>query len=110
MIEKFNKNNKVNLFITLYSETKDVTHNFYLQCPKPMIENRLLKILDANPLLFKSLGAYLELNPLLDRIIYKYWGRLDVVNNKKNLVLDRNWFEFQPQHPSQALLEFMRSC
>ena len=51
----------------------------------------MLKILDANPLLIKSLGAYLELNPLLDCIIYKYWGRIDIINNKKKLVLDRNW-------------------
>ena len=36
-----------------------------------MIENQMLKILDANPLLIKSLGAYFELNSLLDRIIYK---------------------------------------
>ena len=109
IIEKFNKNNKVNLYITFYSEKKDVTHNYYFKCPKPMIENQILKILDANPLLIKSLGAYLEHNPLIDYIIYKYWGRFDVINNKKKLVLDRNWYESQPQHPSQELLELMRS-
>ena len=64
-----------------------------------MMENKLPKILDANPLLIKSLGAYLELNPLLDRIIFKYWGRIDVINNKKKLVLDHNWYESQPHHP-----------
>ena len=46
MIEKYNKNNKVNLYITFYSEKKDVTHNYYLQCPKPMIENQMFKTLD----------------------------------------------------------------
>ena len=108
MIEKCNKNNKVNLYITFYSEKKDVIHNYYLQCPKPMIENQMLKILDANPLLIKSLGAYLELIQLLDYIIYKYWGWIDV-NNKKELVLDHNWNEPEPQQPSQELLELMRS-
>ena len=58
LIEKYNKNNKVNLYITFYSEKKDVTHNYYLQCPNPMIENQMIKILDRNPLLIKSLGAY----------------------------------------------------
>ena len=110
VIEKFNKNNKVNLHITFYSEKKDVTHNYYLKCPKPMMEKKILKILGANPLLIKSLGAYLELNSLLDCIIYKYWGRIEIINNKKELVLDYNWHEFKPQYLSQKLLEFMRSC
>ena len=48
-----------------------------------MIENRILKILDANALLIKSLGAYLDPNPLTDLIIFNYWGRIDVINNKK---------------------------
>ena len=109
IIEKFNKNNKVNLYITFYSEKKDVTHNYYLQCPKPMIENQMLKILDRNPLLIESLGAFLELIPLLEHIIYKYWGRIDVIKKKKEIVLDRNWYEIEPKHPSQELLELMRS-
>ena len=110
VIEKFNKNNKVNLYITLYSEKEDVTHNYYFKCPKPMIENQMLKIVDANLLLIKSLGAYLLPIPLINYIIKKYWGPTDVINNKKVLVHDRNWYEFRPQQPSQELLDFMRSC
>ena len=91
MIEKCNKNNKVNLYITFFSEKRNVTHNYYLRCPKPMIENQMLKILNANPLLNKSLGSSLELLPLIDHIIYKYWGRIDVLKKKKKLVLDHNW-------------------
>ena len=49
-----------------------------------MIENRFLKILDTNPLLIKSLGAYLYPYPLIVSSIYKYWGRIDFNNNKKN--------------------------
>ena len=70
-IEKFNKNNKVNLYIIFYSEKEDVTFNYYLQCPKPMIENRLLKILDTNPLLIKSIGAYLDPYSKIVVIFYK---------------------------------------
>ena len=110
VMEKFNKNNKVILYFTFYSHKKDVTHNYYLQCPKPMIENRLLKILDTNPLVIKSLGAYLEPNPLIDLIIFKYWGRINIINNKKRLVHDYKWYESAPKYPSQELLEFMRSC
>ena len=43
IIEKFNKNSKANLYITFYSEEEDVTHNYYLKCPKPMIEYQCLK-------------------------------------------------------------------
>ena len=92
-----------------YSEKEDVTYNYYLQCPKPMIENRLLKILDTNPLFIKSLGGYLDPNPLIVYIIYKYWGRIDINKNKK-LVHGYNWYDIAPNHPSQELLEFMRSC
>ena len=70
----------------------------------------MLKALDANPLLIKPLGAYLELIPLLDRIIYKYWGRIDVIDKNKKLVFDRNWYDFHPQQPTQELLDFMGSC
>ena len=109
VIEKFDKNIKVNLHIIFYSEKKDVTHNYYLKCPKPMVETHMLKILDINPSLIKSVGGYLELIPPLERIIYKYWGRIDFINNKNKLVLDRNWYEFNPKQPSRELLELMRS-
>ena len=84
VIEKFNENNKVNLYIMFYSEKEDLTYNYYLRCPKPMIEYRLLKISDANPILIKSLGAYLDPYPLIVYIIHKYWGRIDIINNKRN--------------------------
>ena len=75
-----------------------------------MIENRLLNILDTNPLLIKSLGAYIDPCPLIVYIIYKYWGRIDFTNNKKKLVHDHNWYESSPNQPTQDLFEFMRSC
>ena len=75
-----------------------------------MIENQILKILDANPLFIKSLGAYLSPNPLLYLILYKYWGRIDVDHKKKKkVILDYNWHEFHPKQPLQELLEIMRS-
>ena len=37
MIDKYSKNKKVNLYITFYSEKEDLTHNYYLKLPKPMI-------------------------------------------------------------------------
>ena len=93
-----------------FSQKEDVTFNYYSQCPKPMIKNRLLTILDTNLLLIKSLGAYLDPNPLILYIINKYWGRYDFINNKKKLVHDYNWYESAPNHPSHEILEFMRSC
>ena len=77
MIYKYGKNNKVNLYITFYSEKEDSgkrTHNYYLKFPKPMLEYKLLKILDKNPLLIKSLGAHLNPIPLIKFIILKYYG------------------------------------
>ena len=109
ILEKFNKNNKVILNITFYSDKKDVAQNYFFKCPKPMIENQMLKILDRNLLVIKSLGDYLDPNPLIDYIIYKYWGRIDNIKNKKVLIHHRNWYEFTPHHPSQKLLELMRS-
>ena len=107
VIDEFNKNNKVNVYITFYSHKEDVTHNHYiLSCPKPMIEIKKLKILEADPILIKSLGRYLYPIPLIEYIILKYWGYND---NKKKLVHDYNWYESPPKHPSRELLEIMRS-
>ena len=107
MIDKYSKNNKVNLYITFYSEKEDLTYNHYLKFRKPMIETKMLQILDKNPLLIKSLGAYLDPIPLIKFIIYKYWGYF---NSKNKLVHDYNWYESDQKHPSQELLEFLRSC
>ena len=74
MIVKYSKNNKVNLYITFHSQKEDLTHKYYLKFPKPMIETKMLKVLDKNTLLIKSLGAYLDPNPLINLIIFKYWG------------------------------------
>ena len=100
MIDKHSKIKKVNLYITVYSEKEDLTHNYYLKFPKPMIETKMLKILDKNPLLIKSLGAYLDSNPLINLIIFKYWG---YISNKNKLVHDYDWYESDPKHPSQEL-------
>ena len=106
-MDEFNRNNKVNLYIIFYSHKEDVTLNHYiLSCPKPMIELKMLKILEANPLLIKSLRRFLYPFPLIEYIILKYWGYID---NKKKLVHDCNWYESAPNHPSQELLEYMRS-
>ena len=75
-----------------------------------MIEYPLLKTLDVNPLLIKSLANYLDSIPLIEYILYKYWGRIVVIKKKRELVLDHKWHEFQPQQPSQEILEFLRSC
>ena len=105
--EIFNKNYKVNLYIIFYSHKEDVTLNHYiLSCPKPMIEIKMLKILEANPLLIKSLAAYLYPIPLVEFIILKYWGYID---NKKKLVHGYNCYESSPKHTSRELLEIMRS-
>ena len=94
MINKYSRNNRVNLYITFYSEKEDLTHNYYLKFPKPMIENKMLKNLDKSPLLIKSLGAYLHPYPLMNLTIFKHWG---YINNKNELVHDYNWYESDPK-------------
>ena len=106
MIDKYSKNKKY-LYITFYSEKEDLTHNCYLKFPKPMIEYKLLKMFDKNPMVIKSLGAYLDPNPLINLIIFKYWG---YITNKSELVDDYNWYESDLKHQAQELLDFMRSC
>ena len=107
VIDEINKNNKVNLYITFYSHKKDITLNHYIiSSPKPMTEIKKLKILEANPMLIKSLGRYLYPIPLIEFVIFKYWGYID---NKKKLVREYNWYESLPKHPSRELLEIMRS-
>ena len=91
VIEKFNKNNKVNLYIMFYSEKEDATYKHYLRCPKPMIENQMPKILAKNPILIKSLGRYLGPIPLIRYFINKYWVRIVTIKNNKKLVHDYNW-------------------
>ena len=107
IVDYYSKYKKVNLYITFYSEKEDLTLNYNLKIPKPMIETKLLRKLDKNPLLIKSLGAHLDPSPLINRIIFKYWG---YINDKNQLDHDYNWHESDPKYPSQELLEFMRSC
>ena len=94
--------------ITFYSKKKHLTHNYYFQFPKPMLETKMLKILDTNPKLVKSIGRYLHLNPLTEYLLYKHWGRIGVIDNEKKLLLDRGWYEKEPQ-TSQEITDLMRS-
>ena len=66
------------------------------------------KNLDTNPKLVKSIGRYLHLNPLTEYILYKHWGRIDVVDKQKKLLLDRDWYENEPQ-TSHEIFDLMRS-
>ena len=66
----------------------------------------MLKILDKNPLLIKSLGAYLDPNRIINLIIFKYWV---YINNKNELVHDYNWYESDPKHASREISDIMRS-
>ena len=68
---------------------------------------KMLKILEANPMLIKSLGCYLYPIPLVEFIILKYW---DYIDNRKKLVHSYIWYESSPKHPSREILEIMRSC
>ena len=67
----------------------------------------MLKVLEANPMLIKSLGRYLYPIPLVEFIFLKYLGCID---NKKKLVHDYNWYESPPKHSSRELSGIMRSC
>ena len=67
---------------------------------------KMLEILEASPIIIKSLGRYLYPILLLEYIILKYWGYID---NKQKLVHEYNWYESSPKHPSLELLEIMRS-
>ena len=75
--------------------------------PKTDDRKKMLKILEANPTLIKTLGRYLYPIPLVEFFILKYWGYID---NKKKPVHDFNWYESTPKHPSHELLGIMRSC
>ena len=68
-VNKTDIDNKVNLRLTYYSNKKDISHNYYLQHPKPMIETKMLKILDIIPNLIKLLGADIKPIPLIEHII-----------------------------------------
>ena len=105
MVDKYCKNKTMNLYVTFCSEKEDLTHNYYLKFPKPMIETKMLKILDRNPTLIKSLGAFLVPNLLLDLINCKNWG---YISNKNELVHDYNWYESDPKYPSPEILDLMR--
>ena len=70
----------------------------------------MLKILERNPLVIKSLGGYLDPIPLIEFMLFNYWGRIDIIINKNKLVHDYNWYESDTKHPSHELLDFMRSC
>ena len=70
-LERCNKKDKVNVYLTSYSELKDVSYSYHLQMGKPMIENKMLKNLNYNPNLVKSMTISPS-NPLTRHIILNY--------------------------------------
>ena len=49
LLKCYNKDAMLNVEFILYSNMEDLTFNYYLTLPKPMLENLLIKIFDKYP-------------------------------------------------------------
>ena len=96
----------VNIYLTFYSELKDVSYNYRLQMGKPMIANKTPKISNSNPNLVKSMPFRL-CNPLTRHIVVKNWCEL--VNSKgvPIMKLKHDWYIREPILLSTELLELL---
>ena len=99
-LERLNKKDKINVYLTFYSELKDVSYNYQLQMSKPMIENKMLKILYSYPNLVKSMTTRWY-NPLTGHIIVKYWGEVINSGNGPIIILKHFWHNQEPAQPSE---------
>ena len=71
------------------------------------IENRFIKILNTNPNLINTFPSIQK--PLFKNITLKYWSH--IINSDvggKNIAIDYNWMDKEPQTPSSEILDVIR--
>ena len=98
----------INVEFSFYSNREDMSFNYYILQPKPMLETLMIKSLDKHPEKLKILGC--SKAPCYEYLIFKYYG-FGIINHDNCLVfcVRGDWFNNTPTELNNDFEEILRN-
>ena len=108
LLKYYDKDAVINVEFNFYSNKEDMSFNYYLSQPKPMIETMLIKSLDKYPEKLKILEY--SKTPYYEYLILKYYGyALIIHDNQLVYYFEQNWFNNIPSEPDNDFKKILRN-
>ena len=107
LIKYYDKKELINVEFNFYSNRVDMTFNYYMLEPKPMLETMIIKNLDKYPEKLKILD-YSEV-PYYEYLKFKYYGLATIIRNDMIYCIRGDWMNNTPKDPDDSLKEILRS-
>ena len=103
-----NKDDLINVGFNFHSNREDMSFNYYIYQPKPMLETMLIKNLDKYPEKLKILDY--SKAPYYEYLILKYYG-FGVISHDNRLVfcVRGDWLNIKPREPDNSFKEILRN-
>ena len=103
-----NKDDLINVEFNFHSNREDMSFNYYIYQPKPMLETMLIKNLDKYPEKLKILEY--SKAPYYEHLILKYYG-FGVISHDNRLVfcVRGDWLNIKPREPDNSFKESLRN-
>ena len=98
----------INVEFNFYSNRENMSFNYYISQPKPMLETLMIKNLDKYPEKLKILEY--SKAPYFEYLILKYYG-FAIINHDNCLVycVGDDWLDNTPKEPNDDFKEILRN-
>ena len=108
LLKYYDKDEMINVEFSFHSNREDMSFNYYLSQPKPMLETMLIKNLDKYPEKLKILEY--SKAPYYGYLIIKYYGS-GVITHDNRLVfcIKDDWLNITPREPNNDFKEILRN-
>ena len=108
LLKYYDKNDMINVEFNYHSNRNDMSFNYYLSQPKPMLETMLIKDLDKYPGKLKMLEY--SKAPYYEYLILKYYG-FGVITHDNPLAfcIKDDWLNNTPREPNNNFREIFRN-
>ena len=108
LLKYYDKDDMINVEFDFHSNRNDMSFNYYLSQPKPMLETMLIKNLDKYPEKLKILEY--SKAPYYEYLIFNYYG-FGVITHDNHLAfcIKDGWLNNTPKEPNNKFKEILRS-
>ena len=108
LLKYYDKDEMINVEFNFYSNRKDMTFNYYISQPKPMLETLLIKNLDKYPEKLKILEY--SKAPYSEYLKLKHYGFGVIVHDTRLVFCVRgDWLNNAPTKPNINFKEILRN-
>ena len=108
LLKYYDKDDMINVEFNFHSNRNDMSFNYYLSQPKPMLETMLIKNLDKHPEKLKILEY--SKAPYYEYLILKYYGFGVITHdNHFSFCIKDDWLNNTPREPNNNFKEILRN-